>query len=93
MAFGITNGVACFRRSVDNFISEEELDDTFAFMDNITICGMSENDHDENLVKFQEAAKRRNLTFNKSICTFRTTSLNFISYNISKMKSNLMWNN
>ena len=86
MAFGITSGVACFRRSMGNFISEEELDDTFAFMDNITICGMSENDHDENLVKFHEAAKRRNLTFNKGKCTFRTTSLKFISYNISKMK-------
>ena len=38
---------------MDNFISEEELDDSFTFMDNITICAMSENDHDENLVKFQ----------------------------------------
>ena len=52
MPFGITNGVACFQRSMNNFKSEEELDDIFAFMDNITICDMSENDHDENLVKF-----------------------------------------
>ena len=53
MPFGIKNRVACFQISMDNFISEEELDDSFTFMDNITICGMSENDHDENLVKFQ----------------------------------------
>ena len=52
MPFGITNGVACFQRSMNNFKSEEELDDIFAFMDNITICDMSENDHDEHLVKF-----------------------------------------
>ena len=53
-------------------------------MDNITICGMSENDHDENLVKFQRADKRRNLTINKDKCTFQRTSLNFIGYNISQ---------
>ena len=84
MPFGITNGVACFQRSMDNFIFEEELDDTFGFMDNVTICGMNENEHDENLEKFNEAAKRQNLTFNKDKCTFRTTSLTFLGYNISQ---------
>ena len=84
MPFGITNGVACFQRSMENFIFEEEIDDTFGFMDNVTICGMNENEHDENLEKFNEAAKRRNLTFNKDKCTFRTTSLNFLGYNISQ---------
>ena len=47
MPFGITNGVACFQKSMDNFIFEEELDDTFGFMDNVTICGMNENENDE----------------------------------------------
>ena len=75
MPFGITNEVACFQRSMNNFISKEELHDTFAFMDNITICGMSKNKHDEKLVKFQEPAKYQNLTFNKDKCTFQTTSL------------------
>ena len=65
MPFGITNGVACFQRLMNNFKSEEELDDIFAFMDNITICDMSENDHDENLVKFWEPLKCWNLTFYK----------------------------
>ena len=27
MPFGITNGVACFQRAMDNFILEEELND------------------------------------------------------------------
>ena len=48
---------------MDNFILEEELDDTFAFMDNLTICGMIEKEHDINLEKFNEAEKRNNLTF------------------------------
>lgn len=57
MSFGIANGVACFQRSMDNSISEEELHDTIAFLDNITICGMSKSNHDEKLVKFQEPVK------------------------------------
>ena len=72
--FGVTSDVACFQRTMDNFILEEELDDTFAFMDNLTICGMTEKEHDINLEKFNEAAKCKNLTFNKDKCTFCATS-------------------
>ena len=81
--FGVTNGVSCFQRTMANFILEEELDDTIAFMDNLTICGMTEKEHDINLEKFNKPGKGRNLTFNKDKCTFRTTSLNFSGYNIS----------
>ena len=70
--FGVTNGIACFQRTMDNFLLEEELDNTFAFMDNLTICGMTEKEHDINLEKFSEAAKPRNL--NK--CTFICNVLN-----------------
>ena len=56
MSFGLTNGVACFQKSMHNFISDEKLD-TFTFMDNIARCCMRQNDHDENLLKFQEAAR------------------------------------
>lgn len=45
---------------------------------------MSENEHDENFVKFQEAARRQSLTFNKDKYTFRTISRNFIGYNDSQ---------
>ena len=48
--------------------------DTFAFVDNIGICGRTENDHDENLVKFQEPVRHLNLTFNKDKYKFLTTS-------------------
>ena len=47
-------------------------------IDNSKICDMTEKEHDINLEKFNEAAKRRNLTFNKDKCTFCKISLNFI---------------
>ena len=44
--FGVTNGAAAFQRTMDNFISEEALKDTFAYLDNITICGRDQAHHD-----------------------------------------------
>ena len=49
--FWVTNGAAAFQRTIDNFISEEALKVTFAYLDNITICGRDEAYHDENLSK------------------------------------------
>ena len=76
--FGVTNGAAAFQRSMDNFISEESLEDTFAYLDNVTICGYDQVHHDRNLENFLEAAKRRNLTFNQDKCTFSTTTISIL---------------
>ena len=76
--FGVTNGAAVFQRSMDNFISGESLEDPFAYLDNITICGHDQAHHDRNLENFLEAAKRRNLTFNQDKCTFSTTTISIL---------------
>ena len=34
--FGVTIGVAVFQRAMDRFVEEEELKDTFPYLDNIT---------------------------------------------------------
>ncbi|CAB4017251.1 Retrovirus-related Pol poly from transposon [Paramuricea clavata] len=60
---------------MDNFISEESLDDTFTYLDNITICGYDQVHHDRNLENFLKAAEKRNLTFNQDKCTFSTTTI------------------
>ena len=62
---GVTNRAAAFQRFMDNFISEESLEDTLACLDNITICGHDQAHHDYNLENFLEAARRRKLTFNE----------------------------
>ena len=49
---GITNGAAAFQTTMDNFISEESLEDTFAYLDNITICGHDQAYHNRNLENF-----------------------------------------
>ena len=46
MPFEVTNGVATFQRIMNNFITSEGLLDTFAYLDNVTICGKNQAHHD-----------------------------------------------
>ena len=69
---------------MDNFISEEALKDTFAYLDNITICGRDQAHHDENHSKFMEAAKGRNLVFNEGKCVFSTRTISILGSVVSK---------
>jgi hypothetical protein len=39
LPFGITNGVACFQREMMKFVQDENVNPTFPYLDNITICG------------------------------------------------------
>ena len=56
--FGVTNGVAVFQRAMDKFVEEEGLKDTFPYLDNITVAGHDQHNHDENVRKFREAVQR-----------------------------------
>ena len=47
--FGVTNGVASFQRVTDEIISNEKLKGTVAYVDNVTVCGYNEKDHNHNL--------------------------------------------
>ncbi|XP_046855910.1 uncharacterized protein LOC124449011 [Xenia sp. Carnegie-2017] len=82
--FGVTNGAAAFQRSMDTFISEEALEDTFAYLDNITICGYNQEHHDKNLELFMKTARKRNLTFNESKCVFSVTSISILGSVVSQ---------
>ena len=76
--FGLTNGVAAFQPSTDNVIEEGDLEDAFAYVDNITVCGMNQEEHDTNLKALYETEKKRNITF------ISTTSIKLLGYAISK---------
>ena len=78
LPFGVTNGVAIFQREMDRFINDNSLNGTYAYLDNITVCGKDQADHDINLRKFIEAAKKANLTYNEEKCEFSTTRLKIL---------------
>ena len=82
--FGVTNGAACFQRTIDQIIQNESIRDTFAYIDNVTICGSNQTEHDQNLKSFLDAAEKYNITFNtnKSITASREICL--LGYQVSK---------
>ena len=63
-----------FQRAMDKMVDEEGLKDTFPYLDNITVAGRNQQEHDENVKKFHVAIQRRNFTLNK------TKSINIIGY-------------
>ncbi|KRX75491.1 Retrovirus-related Pol polyprotein from transposon 17.6 [Trichinella sp. T6] len=80
--FGVTNGVACFQRVINSFIKKEKLKWVVAYLDYVTVCGMSQDHHDKNLKQFLSAAKRWNFTFNTDKCSFSTSKLRILGHEI-----------
>ena len=80
--FGVTNGVAVFQRVVDALVEEEELEGVFVYLDNVTIAGRTQNEHDKNVKKFLEVAKRKNLTLNENKTISSVTSLDVLGYRV-----------
>lgn len=69
--FGVKNGVACFQIVIDEIIEDEGLTSTFPYLDDVTICGENEEEHDRNLEKFLTAAKKYDLTLILTTASFR----------------------
>ncbi|CAH8626418.1 unnamed protein product [Dicrocoelium dendriticum] len=82
--FGVTNGVACFQRAIDSFLKREGIADTFAYVDNVTVCGRSKEEHDANLKHFLAVAKNCDITFNDTKSIFAVNKVTLLGYEISK---------
>ena len=59
LPFGVTNGVAFFQREMMKFVDENNLKGVFPYLDDITICGKDQEEHDANLKSFLDVAKRK----------------------------------
>ena len=81
--FGVTNGVATFQLIMDQIIEEEDLKNVFPYLDNITVAGNTQEDHDESVKKFLEAVKRRNLKINENKTIKSVKSINLLGYLLS----------
>lgn len=80
--FGVTNGVASFQRVIDKIISDEQLQGVFAYLDDVTICGKDQMEHDKNLKSFFSAVEKYGLTLNKDKSYFSQTSICLLGYTI-----------
>ena len=78
--FGVTNGVAVFQRQMDKLITEEKLSDTFPYLDDITVAGRTQTEHDQNVRAFLEVVKSRHLTLNNSKSVVSSSTINVLGY-------------
>ena len=81
--FGVTNGVPCFQKTIDAVIEAENLEGTYPYLDDVTVCGRDQREHDRNLKRFMDAVKKYNLTLNEEKCTFSARSIKLLGYLIS----------
>ena len=80
--FGVKNGVAAFQRVLDEILRKEKVDGTFAYVDNVTVCGQTEEEHDQNLKRFLKVAEENNLTLNHSKSVIKVRALNLLGYSV-----------
>ena len=78
--FGVTNGVAVFQRQMDRIIAEEQLRDTFPYLDDITVAGSTQEEHDSNVAAFLKVVSKRNLTLNESKSVLSSSTINVLGY-------------
>ena len=82
--FGLTNAVACFQRKMDEFVDNYKLKDMFVYVDNITIVGRTQEEHNNNnLNAFILAAKEFRLTLSDEKCHYSLKSIDLLGYRIS----------
>ena len=61
----VSNGVAAFQRIMSQFVEQENLRETFPYLDNVTVAGRDQEEHN-NVKSFLAAIRRRNFTLNES---------------------------
>ena len=83
LPFGVTNGVSSFQRIINDVITQEDLSDTFPYLDNVTVAGIDQADHDRNDAAFREMIKRRNLTLNESKNVHSVSVIGKFGYRVS----------
>ena len=83
--FGITNGVSAFQRVMTKIIRDAGLTNTWAYMDNVTIGGVTQEEHDLNVQKFYELVKRFGLTLNLEKSIVSVPKINMLGYLVSHL--------
>ena len=61
-------------------MSEEQLKDTFPYLDDITVAGSTLKEHDSNVAAFLKVVSKRNLTLNESKSALSSSTINVLGY-------------
>ena len=80
--FGVINGVPAFQREMDKLVQNEGLSDTFPYVDNITVGGRNQQEHNQNVKNLLDALKQRKWTLNDKKSILSVSSINILGYNV-----------
>ena len=83
--FGVKNGVAEFQRKMCEFIEKENLMGTYSYLNNITVAGHDQAEHDRNVTSFLKAIRRRGFTLNDNKAISSVTHINILGYVVGNM--------
>ena len=83
LPFGLTNAVPEFQRAINAFVTENNLRGCFPYLDDITIAGEDQEEHDSNLKAFNDAAAAWNLTINKKKTQFSQKEISILEYKVA----------
>ena len=76
----VTYGVSAFQCFMNSFISDNKLSGTFSYLDDITVCGKTQEKHNVHLEGFLKAASTYNLEINREKSKFSLRSINVLGY-------------
>ena len=65
-------------------LRKENIRDTFAYIDNVTVCGKNQEEHDRNLAHFLDCARKYNLTFNEDKSCLGAKEIKLLGFLASK---------
>jgi len=68
---------------MDRIISNENLNGVYAYLDDITICGKNQSEHDLNLNKFLNAINNYGLILNKNKFQFSIQTITLLGHQIT----------
>ena len=65
---------------MDRIIAEEQLKDTFPYLEDITVAGSTQEEHDSNVDVFLKIVSKRNITLNESKSVLSSSTINVLGY-------------
>jgi len=80
--FYVTSGGVCFQRMMDKLIQKENLNETFCYMDNLTVGGHSQEQHGDNVKKRMDLLGRYKFTLNDSKTIRSVSVINVLGYRV-----------
>lgn len=76
---GVTNGVSAFQRFINKFIADNNLEGTYAYLDDVTVCSRTKEEHDANLGRFIDVASKFGLQLNPVKSQFGLITIDILS--------------